>query len=76
MTSTITKEFLYSLYSMEPCTSLELTTYLNGSLSHSSVLYILNLGLITGMMTLDNHEGKMLWSLSDLTRDAIRRGKI
>lgn len=76
MTHAITKEFLYGLYSMEPCTSLELTTYLNGSLSHSSVLYILNLGLITEMMTLNNHDGKMLWSLSDLARDAIRRGEI
>lgn len=76
MTSAITKEFLYGLYSMEPCTSLELTRYLNGSLSHSSVLYVLNLGLITEMMTVINHDGKMLWSLSDLTRDAIRRGEI
>lgn len=76
MSSAITKEFLYGLYSMEPCTSLELTRYLNGSLSHSSVLYVLNLGLITEMMTVNNHGGKMLWSLSDLARDAIRRGEI
>lgn len=76
MTHAITKEFLYGLYSMEPCTSLELTGYLNGSLSHSSVLYVLNLGLIIDMMTVDNRDGKMLWSLSDLARDAIRRGEI
>lgn len=76
MTSAIPKEFLYALHSMEPCTSLELTIYLGGSLSHSSVLYILNLGLIIDMMTVNNHDGKMLWSLSDLARDAIRRGEI
>ena len=76
MTPLITKEFLYALRSMEPCTSLELTRYLNGSMSHASVLFILNLGLSIEIMTLDNHEGKMLWSLSDLTRDAIRRGEI
>lgn len=76
MTSGIPKEFLYALHSMEPCTSLELTVYLSGSLSHSSVLYILNIGLIIDMMTVTNHNGKMLWSLTDLTRDAIRRGEI
>lgn len=76
MTSAITKEFLYALQSMEPCTSLELTRYLNGNLSHSSVLYVLNLGLIIDMITVNNHDGKMLWSLSDIARDAIRRGEI
>lgn len=68
MTPVFTREFLHGLYSMEPCTSLELTRYLNNSLSHAEVLFVLNLGLSIQIITLDNREGKMLWSLSDLTR--------
>lgn len=66
-----TLEVMRAVKALEPCTSSEIAIYLNGRMTRRQILVILNIGIITGTMRMENDGTRQIWTLTPPGQEII-----